>query len=159
MAGHRTPHCQSEQHSMSRLLKLLLATPQDMTYGDNHLDRAREMLDRMADHETPSYLSRQPSASRLFDSFLMSRLMSQHRLACRLIQSQWSYANFITHHLRCTTLLFAFFNLLHSRIPFMFSTFNSCTLGSSLLTIFHVDKGWTSIQFACVKCTLFSRLI
>ena len=89
MAGHRTPHCQSEQHSMSRLLKLLLATSQDMTYGDNHLDRAREMLDRMADHETPSYLSRQPSASRLFDSFLMSRLMSQHTLACRLIQSQW----------------------------------------------------------------------
>ena len=70
-----------------------------------------------------------------------------------------SYANFVTHHLRCTTLLFAFFNLLHSYIPFTFSTFSSCTLGSSLLAIFHVDKGWTSIQFACIKCTLFSRLI
>ena len=100
-----------------------------MAYGDNHLDRASETLDRMVDHETPSYLSRQPSVSRLFDSFLTSGLTSIDLLAgsFRANGDPASYPNFVTHHLRCTVLLFAFFNLLGSRIPFMFPTFRSCS--------------------------------
>ena len=68
MAGHRMPHHQPEQHPMSRFLELF-STFQDKIYEDNHLDRACEMLDGMADHETASYTSRQPSVLRLFDSF------------------------------------------------------------------------------------------
>ena len=76
MAGYGTPHRQPEQHSMSRLLELF-SKSQDMIYGDNHLDRASETLDGTADHETPSYPSRHPSASRLFDSFSTSGPVSQ----------------------------------------------------------------------------------
>ena len=68
MASHGTSHHQPEKHLMSKLLELF-STSQDMIYGDNHLDRASETLDGMADHETPSCPSRHPSASRLFDSF------------------------------------------------------------------------------------------
>ena len=64
MAGHGTPHRQPEQSSMSRLIELF-STSQDMIQ-DNHVDKASETLDGTANHEMPSYLSRQPSAS---DSF------------------------------------------------------------------------------------------
>ena len=61
------PHRQPEQSSMSKLIEFF-STSQDMIQ-DNHVDRASEMLDGTANHETPSYPSRQPSAS---DSLLSS---------------------------------------------------------------------------------------
>ena len=61
------PHCQPEQSLMLRLIELL-STSQDMIQ-DNHVDRASETLDGTANHETPSYPSRQRSAS---DSVLSS---------------------------------------------------------------------------------------
>ena len=79
-----------------------------MIYGDNHLDRVSKMLDGMADHETSCYLSRQPSASRLFDSFLTFGLTSQDTDLDLLVSSfrangdPASYANFVTHDLRCS---------------------------------------------------------
>ena len=72
------PHRQPEQHSqsMSRLIELF-STAQDIIYGDNHLDRTSETVDGTADHETSSYPSSQPSASKLIDSFSTFGLMSQ----------------------------------------------------------------------------------
>ena len=55
------PHRQLEQSATSRLIELF-STSQDMIQ-DNHVDRASETLDGTANHETPSYPSRQPSAS------------------------------------------------------------------------------------------------
>ena len=77
MAGHGTPHHQPEQHSMSRL-----------SFRDNNLGRASEMLDGKAHHEMPSYPPRQPSASRLFDCFVTSGLAPQDTDQL-VIQSHW----------------------------------------------------------------------
>ena len=73
MTDHAMPHCQLEQSSMSRLIELF-SMSQDMIQ-DNHVDRASETLDGTAYHETPSYLSRPPSASdSVSSSFLKSGL-------------------------------------------------------------------------------------
>ena len=100
----------------------------------------------------------------------MSGLASQYtKLLAGLSKDNRDPANctkFVTHYLRCTMLLFAFFILLGSYFPFMFPTFSGFSLGSSLFfehvfvvdnTRLHVDgyRYW----YACVMHTPFSRLI
>ena len=78
MTGHGMPHRQPEQSSMSRLIELF-STSQDMIQ-DNHVDRTSETLHGTANHETPSYLSRQPSASDSADIELLFEVRT-HGLA------------------------------------------------------------------------------
>ena len=148
MAHHGMPHHQTEQHSMLRFLEIFssyVATSQDKIYGDIHLDRMSEMLDRMADHETASYLSKQHSASRLINSFWCpdSHLKIQNYLPAhsKPMEIHPTTLNLlhITLDVQCFFLLFSFFWIVTFPLRLLLSVVFS--LGSSLFTIFdtHVD--------------------